>query len=173
MPAACTSSSAISVSRGPTRSPAWPSGVAARSPTPAAMPMPSPTRAGGSPAERVRNSAQAVNQAPLPMLVTSVPRQRRRSTLVMTVHRTLKCAMTLQPEEKRQRYDPRIDLLKELADPVRLRVIDHLGNVGPATVSELAAGLRVTMPQLSNHLRRLRDAGLVHVERTGRHAIYA
>jgi DNA-binding transcriptional ArsR family regulator len=90
----------------------------------------------------------------------------------MTLHRTLKRAVTVQPEQNRQRYDPRIDLLKELADPVRLRVIDHLGNVGPATVSELAAGLRVTMPQLSNHLRRLRDAGLVRVERTGRHAIY-
>ena len=64
-------------------------------------------------------------------------------------------------------------MLKELADPVRLRVIDRLGHVGPATVSELAAELRVTMPQLSNHLRRLREAGLVHVERTGRHAIYA
>ena len=81
--------------------------------------------------------------------------------------------MTLQTDENSQRYDPRIDLLKELADPVRLRVIDHLGHVGPATVSELAAALRVTMPQLSNHLRRLREAGLVHVERTGRHAIYA
>jgi DNA-binding transcriptional ArsR family regulator len=81
--------------------------------------------------------------------------------------------MTLQPEEKRQRCDPRIDLLKELADPVRLRVIDRLGHGGPATVSELAAALRVTMPQLSNHLRRLREAGLVRVERTGRHAIYA
>ena len=72
-----------------------------------------------------------------------------------------------------QRYDPRIDLLKELADPVRLRVIDRLGYVGPATVSELAAAQRVTMPQLSNHLRRLREAGLVRVERTGRHAIYS
>jgi DNA-binding transcriptional ArsR family regulator len=90
----------------------------------------------------------------------------------MTLHRTLKRAVTLQARENSQRYDPRIDLLKELADPVRLRVIDHLGNVGPATVSELAAGLRVTMPQLSNHLRRLREAGLVRVERTGRHAIY-
>src|SRR5437764_1392669 len=28
------------------------------------------------------------------------------------------------------------------------------------------------MPQLSNHLRRLRDAGLVKVERRGRHAVY-
>jgi DNA-binding transcriptional ArsR family regulator len=80
--------------------------------------------------------------------------------------------MTLQPEQKRQRHDPRVPLLKELADPVRLRVIDRLGHKGSATVSELAAELRVPMPQLSNHLRRLREAGLVRVERTGRHAVY-
>src|SRR3954453_15753968 len=80
--------------------------------------------------------------------------------------------MTIQADKKRQRSDPRVPLLKELADPVRLRVVDHLGNVGPATVSELAAGLRVTMPQLSNPLRGLREAGRVRVERPGRHAIY-
>jgi DNA-binding transcriptional ArsR family regulator len=91
----------------------------------------------------------------------------------MTLHATLNRALTLQPTRNSQRSDPRIPLLKELADPVRLRVIDRLGHGGPATVSELAAALRVTMPQLSNHLRRLREAGLVRVERTGRHAIYA
>jgi DNA-binding transcriptional ArsR family regulator len=69
--------------------------------------------------------------------------------------------------------DPRVPILRELADPLRLRVIDRLGHVGPATVSELAAELRVPMPQLSNHLRRLREARLVTVERTGRHAVYA
>jgi DNA-binding transcriptional ArsR family regulator len=81
--------------------------------------------------------------------------------------------MTLQPPQKRQRSDPRVPLLKELADPVRLRVIDRLGHVGPATVSELAGALALPMPQLSNHLRRLREAGLVEVERNGRHAVYA
>jgi DNA-binding transcriptional ArsR family regulator len=68
--------------------------------------------------------------------------------------------------------DPRIGLLKELADPLRLRVVDRLGHGGPATVSRLAAELGVTLPQLSNHLRRLREAGLVRVERSGRHAVY-
>src|SRR3954470_6858389 len=80
--------------------------------------------------------------------------------------------MTLQPKEKRQRSDPRVGLLKELADPVRLRVIDRLGHAGPSTVSELAGALDLPMPQLSNHLRRLREASLVNVERTGRHAMY-
>jgi DNA-binding transcriptional ArsR family regulator len=68
--------------------------------------------------------------------------------------------------------DPRIDLLKLLADPLRLRVIDRLGHLGPASVSELAAAFDVPMPQLSNHLKRLRDAGLVTVDRRGRHAVY-
>src|SRR5436309_10069578 len=69
-------------------------------------------------------------------------------------------------------HDPRVALLRELADPVRLRVVDRLGHIGPATVSRLAAELGVSLPLLSNHLRRLREAGLVHVERTGRHAVY-
>jgi DNA-binding transcriptional ArsR family regulator len=68
--------------------------------------------------------------------------------------------------------DPRIALLKELVDPLRLRVIDRLGHGGPATVSRLAAELGVSLPQLSNHLRRLREAGLVSVRRSGRQAIY-
>jgi DNA-binding transcriptional ArsR family regulator len=68
--------------------------------------------------------------------------------------------------------DPRIALLKELVDPLRLRVIDRLGHAGPATVSRLAAELDVALPQLSNHLRRLREAGLVSVRRSGRQATY-
>ncbi len=69
--------------------------------------------------------------------------------------------------------DARVALLKELADPVRLRVVDRLGHGGPATVSELAAALDASMPLLSNHLRRLREAGLVTVSRSGRSVIYA
>jgi DNA-binding transcriptional ArsR family regulator len=68
--------------------------------------------------------------------------------------------------------DPRVGLLKLLADPLRLRVVDRLGQGGPATVSRLAAELQVPLPQLSNHLRRLREAGLVRVERAGRQAVY-
>jgi len=75
-------------------------------------------------------------------------------------------------DENLRADDPRIGLLKELADPLRLRVIDRLGHAGPASVSRLAAELSVPLPQLSNHLRRLRDAGLVSVRRSGRQAIY-
>ena len=83
-------------------------------------------------------------------------------------------AFTLHDIMNRQRSDdPRVALLKELADPLRLRVVDRLGHRGPATVSRLAAELDVPLPQLSNHLRRLRDAGLVVAERDGRQVIYA
>jgi DNA-binding transcriptional ArsR family regulator len=71
------------------------------------------------------------------------------------------------------RSDPRIGLLKELADPVRMGVIDRLGNDGPATVTRLAGELEVPLPKLSNHLRRLRKAGLVSAQRTGRQVVYA
>jgi len=71
------------------------------------------------------------------------------------------------------RNDPRVDLLAELAHPLRLRVIDRLGQAGPATVSRLAQELGVPLPLLSNHLRRLRDARLVEVERAGRQAVYS
>jgi DNA-binding transcriptional ArsR family regulator len=73
----------------------------------------------------------------------------------------------------RQRSDdPRAALLKELADPLRLRIVDRLGHRGPASPSRLAAELDVPLPQLSNHLKRLRDARLVAVRRDGRRATY-
>lgn len=68
--------------------------------------------------------------------------------------------------------DPRVGLLRELADPTRLRVVDRLGHRGPATVSQLAGELEVPLPQLSNHLRRLRESGLVRARRSGRQAVY-
>ena len=69
--------------------------------------------------------------------------------------------------------EPRVELLKALAHPLRLRVVDRLGHLGPAPVSALAAELGAPLPELSNHLRRLRDAGLVATERSGRQVVYA
>lgn len=72
----------------------------------------------------------------------------------------------------RHSEDQRLALLRHLGDPVRLGVLDRLVEDGPACVTELAARLDVGVPHLSNHLRRLRDAGLVEVERVGRQGIY-
>jgi DNA-binding transcriptional ArsR family regulator len=68
--------------------------------------------------------------------------------------------------------DARVALLKALAHPLRLRVVDRLAHTGPAPVSALAAELGVPMPELSNHLRTLREARVVRARRDGRRAIY-
>jgi len=67
--------------------------------------------------------------------------------------------------------DPRVQLLAELADVTRFAVLERLEQ-GPASASELAERLGVSPTQLANHLRRLRDAGLVTVSHHGRLAIY-
>ncbi|MHB8294265.1 MAG: ArsR/SmtB family transcription factor [Acidimicrobiales bacterium] len=69
--------------------------------------------------------------------------------------------------------DPLLVLARELADPIRLAVVERLAAEGSSTVNELAAEIGVAMPQLSNHLARLRAAGLVTVQRSGRHGIYS
>ena len=65
-----------------------------------------------------------------------------------------------------------IGLTRELADPVRLTALQVLAAEGPHTMIQLADALGVTAPRLGNHLARLRTAGLVTVEHTGRHALY-
>jgi DNA-binding transcriptional ArsR family regulator len=69
--------------------------------------------------------------------------------------------------------DARVELLKALAHPLRLRVVDRLGHRGPAPVSRLAAELDATLPELSNGLRQLRDAGVVASSQEGRQVVYA
>lgn len=50
--------------------------------------------------------------------------------------------------------------LKTLADPTRLAILDAL-TAAPRTVGELTAALNLAQPTVSNHVKLLRDAGLV------------
>jgi DNA-binding transcriptional ArsR family regulator len=56
--------------------------------------------------------------------------------------------------------------LKTLADPTRLAIVDQLV-AGPRTVTELARGFAIAQPTVSNHVKLLRDAGLVIDVRDG------
>lgn len=58
-----------------------------------------------------------------------------------------------------------------LADPTRRSVLERLAQ-GPRSVSEVAHGMPVSRPAVSQHLKVLRDAGLVTVERQGRRQVY-
>ena len=63
-------------------------------------------------------------------------------------------------------------VLSALGDPTRAAVFDRL-RLGPAPVVELARGLPVSRPAVSQHLRVLHDAGLVTVRRDGTRRVYA
>ena len=63
------------------------------------------------------------------------------------------------------------DGLSALGDPTRLAIFEMIG-AHPKAVNELAAGLPVSRPAVSQHLRALRDAGLVLERREGRHVHY-
>jgi DNA-binding transcriptional ArsR family regulator len=67
--------------------------------------------------------------------------------------------------------DPRVQLLTELADQTRFAVLERLER-SPASATELAEAVGASPTQLANHLRRLRDAGLVDVRHEGRLSIY-
>jgi ArsR family transcriptional regulator len=62
---------------------------------------------------------------------------------------------------------------KALADPIRVQLVDVLrGHAGEVCVCELVALFDVSQPTLSHHLRKLREAGIVGVERRGLWAYY-
>ncbi len=63
------------------------------------------------------------------------------------------------------------EVLRTLASPHRLELL-HLLAEGPRDVGGLAAELRLSQPNVSQHLAVLRTAGLVEVERLGREARY-
>jgi DNA-binding transcriptional ArsR family regulator len=56
--------------------------------------------------------------------------------------------------------------LKAISDPTRLAMLDALRS-GPRTVTEMAAAFSLAQPTVSNHVKVLRDAGLVTDVRTG------
>jgi DNA-binding transcriptional ArsR family regulator len=58
-----------------------------------------------------------------------------------------------------------------LADPTRRQVFEGL-RAGPRAVGEIAAGLPVSQPAVSQHLRVLREAGLVSERREGTRRLY-
>ena len=64
------------------------------------------------------------------------------------------------------------DALAVLADPTRRAVFEKL-RAGPLAVNALAAGLPVSRPAVSQHLRVLKAAHLVVDRREGTRRVYA
>jgi len=62
--------------------------------------------------------------------------------------------------------------LEALADPTRRAVFERLRD-GPASVQRIADGLPVSRPAVSQHLKALKQAGLVTDEARGSARIYS
>lgn len=63
------------------------------------------------------------------------------------------------------------DVFSAIADPTRRRMLDLLAE-GERAVSDLVAAFSLTQPSISDHLRVLREVGLVRVRREGRRRLY-
>ena len=61
--------------------------------------------------------------------------------------------------------------MRLLADPLRVRIIELLAD-GPACTCHLVADTGAKQPNVSGHLRTLREAGLVATEPRGRFTYY-
>jgi DNA-binding transcriptional ArsR family regulator len=61
--------------------------------------------------------------------------------------------------------------LEILADPTRRRLVERL-RPGPLPVGKLAAGLPVSRPAVSKHLRLMKDAGVVRMTAEGTRNLY-
>jgi DNA-binding transcriptional ArsR family regulator len=64
------------------------------------------------------------------------------------------------------------DAFNAVAEPQRRRIIDLLA-LGERSVNEIAEALHLKQPQVSKHLRVLREVGLVRVRDAGRERLYA
>ena len=64
-------------------------------------------------------------------------------------------------------YDELDAVLRALADPTRRAMVEQL-IAGPASVSELAKPLSISLPGVMQHLAVLEESGLVTSEKVGR-----
>lgn len=63
-------------------------------------------------------------------------------------------------------------LMRALADPTRRAVFERIVGSGEITVSELTRGSGVTQGAISQHLKSLKQAGLVTERAQGRNVFY-
>jgi ArsR family transcriptional regulator, arsenate/arsenite/antimonite-responsive transcriptional repressor len=82
------------------------------------------------------------------------------------------CEPVVYPDVEREQALHMAQIAKALGDPVRLQVVDVLRkHAGEVCVYELPL-FELSQPTPSHHLKKLRDAGIVDVERRGLWAYY-
>lgn len=64
------------------------------------------------------------------------------------------------------------EILKTIAHPVRLSVMEFLGSLGPLSVSELQEKTGIEQSLLSHHLIKMKDKGVLKSHRDGKNQYY-
>jgi ArsR family transcriptional regulator, arsenate/arsenite/antimonite-responsive transcriptional repressor len=83
------------------------------------------------------------------------------------------CEPLVHPKVSEEQAIRLAALSKALADPIRVQLVDVLRkHAGKVCVCELTPLFDVSQPTVSHHLKVLREAGLVGVERRGLWAYY-
>jgi DNA-binding transcriptional ArsR family regulator len=90
-------------------------------------------------------------------------RRRRIDTLDICLYRYMIVGMA--------RAATTTDAFNAVAEPQRRRLVDLLAG-DERSVNELVEGLGLSQPQVSKHLRVLREVGVVHVRDDGRRRLY-
>ncbi len=65
-----------------------------------------------------------------------------------------------------------MDKFQALADPTRRKIVEQLAQHGRLSASEIAESFSITPQAISQHLKILREANLVQVERRAQQRIY-
>lgn len=68
-------------------------------------------------------------------------------------------------------FHPVIETFAALAEPNRFRIVELLRK-GPRAVNDIGERLQLNQPQVSKHLRVLKEAGLVDVQPQAQQRIY-
>lgn len=70
-------------------------------------------------------------------------------------------------------YDFSMDAFHALAEPHRRRVVEMLAHRGKLSASEICAGFDVTPQAVSQHLKVLREANVIRVEKRAQQRLYS
>ena len=71
------------------------------------------------------------------------------------------------------RYEARAKIIKAMAHPARLFIVDELSKNGERCVCDLTEMIGTDMSTVSRHLAQLKDAGIVDVEKRGQMVFYS
>lgn len=77
----------------------------------------------------------------------------------------------MKPAEK-AKYEIRAKVLKALAHPARLRIVDELAEHDEVCVCDLTEVIGTDMSTVSRHLAQLKNAGIVESEKHGQMVFY-